>query len=126
MDFLPIFVATKNRKVVVVGDGQMADAKCRGVLKTAASVTVYTDSPSDEALAWAEQGRIALRCGLPIASDFESVTLFYAAHESDGSRKARCCAEQYKTRNSARIVDGVLDAHWATFRYPHQNKLLCS
>jgi uroporphyrin-III C-methyltransferase/precorrin-2 dehydrogenase/sirohydrochlorin ferrochelatase len=83
MDFLPIFVATKDRKVVVVGDGQMADAKCRGVLKTAASVTVYTDSPSDEALAWAEQGRIALRCGLPIASDFESVTLFYAAHESD-------------------------------------------
>jgi len=35
MDFLPIFVATKGRKVVIVGDGQMADAKCRGVLKTA-------------------------------------------------------------------------------------------
>ena len=83
MDFLPIFVATKDRKVVVVGDGQMADAKCRGVLKTAARLTVYADSPSDEALAWAEQGRITLRWGLPIANDFESVTLFYAAHESD-------------------------------------------
>ena len=83
MDFLPIFVATKDRKVVVVGDGQMADAKCRGVLKTAARLTVYADRPSDEALAWAEQGRITLRWGLPIANDFESVTLFYAAHESD-------------------------------------------
>ena len=53
MDFLPIFVATKDRKVVVVGDGQMADAKCRGVLKTAARLTVYAYRPSDEALAWA-------------------------------------------------------------------------
>jgi len=27
MDLLPIFVATKNRRIVVVGQGQMADAK---------------------------------------------------------------------------------------------------
>ena len=33
MDFLPIFVATKDRKIVVVGQGQMADAKCRVFLR---------------------------------------------------------------------------------------------
>ncbi len=83
MDFLPIFVATKGRKIVVVGEGQMADAKCRGVLKTAAEVTVFADMPSPEALSWGEQGKIDLRSGLPSASDFEGVTLFYAAHAND-------------------------------------------
>ena len=83
MDFLPIFVATKNRKIFVVGQGQMADAKCRGVLKTAAEVTVYADQPSDEALSWASQDLITLRKGLPSAEDFESVALLYAAHADD-------------------------------------------
>ena len=34
MEFLPVFLAARDRHVVIVGDGQMADAKCRGVLKT--------------------------------------------------------------------------------------------
>ena len=83
MDFLPLFVATKNRKIVVVGQGQMADAKCRGVLKTAADVMVFADAPSAEAKGWATQGLIDLRSGLPSAQDFEGVTLFYAAHADD-------------------------------------------
>ena len=83
MDFLPIFVATKGRKIFVVGQGQMADAKCRGVLKTAAEVTVYADQPSDEVLSWASQDLITLRKGLPSVEDFESVALLYAAHADD-------------------------------------------
>ena len=88
MDFLPIFVATKNRKIVVVGQGQMADAKCRGVLKTAANLMVFADTPSVEAQSWAEQGLIELRSGLPSAQDFEGATLFYAAHADDSINDA--------------------------------------
>lgn len=88
MDFLPIFVATKDRKIVVVGQGQMADAKCRGVLKTAANVIVFADTPSAEAQGWAEQGLIDLRSGLPSAQDFEGATLFYAAHADDSINDA--------------------------------------
>ncbi len=88
MDFLPIFVATKDRKIVVVGQGQMADAKCRGVLKTAADVMVFADTPSVEAQGWAEQGLIDLRSGLPSAPDFEGATLFYAAHADDSINDA--------------------------------------
>ena len=88
MDFLPIFVATKDRKIVVVGQGQMADAKCRGVLKTAANVMVFADSPSVEAQGWAEQGLIDLRSGLPNAQDFEGAALFYAAHADDSINDA--------------------------------------
>ena len=88
MDFLPIFVATTDRKIVVVGQGQMADAKCRGVLKTTANVTVFADTPSVEAQGWAEQGLIDLRSGLPSAKDFEGAALFYAAHAEDSINDA--------------------------------------
>lgn len=88
MDFLPIFVATKDRRIVVVGQGQMADAKCRGVLKTAADVMVFADAPSSEARGWSEQGLIDLRSGLPTAQDIEGATLFYAAHADDSINDA--------------------------------------
>lgn len=104
MDFLPIFVATKDRKIVVVGQGQMADAKCRGVLKTAADVMVFADAPSAEAKGWATQGLIDLRSGLPSAQDFEGVTLFYAAHADDSINDALA-----DTARSAGAIVNVLD-----------------
>lgn len=104
MDFLPIFVAAKNRRIVVVGQGQMADAKCRGVLKTAAHMTVFADAPSAEALTWAEQGLIHLRSGLPNAEDFKAVTLFYAAHTDDSVND-----ELAEMARSAGAIVNVLD-----------------
>jgi len=88
MDFLPIFVATKGRKVVIVGDGQMADAKCRGVLKTAADITVFASIPSDEMRSWCQKDLIALNTGLPREADFSGVTLVYAAHHDDAVNDA--------------------------------------
>ena len=69
MEFLPIFLAARGRHVVIVGDGQMADAKCRGVLKTSACVTVFADNPSEQALAWSQSDDINLRAGLPESND---------------------------------------------------------
>ena len=83
MEFLPIFLAVRDRHILVVGNGQMADAKCRGVLKTSACVTVFADNPSEETLAWARSGDITLRAGLPESRDFTGVALVYAAHQSD-------------------------------------------
>ncbi|MGI9300451.1 MAG: siroheme synthase CysG [Luminiphilus sp.] len=83
MDFLPIFVATKGRQVVIVGDGQMADAKCRGVLKTQADITVFADTPSDEMRSWGQKSLIKLNTGLPREADFVGVTLVYTAHHDD-------------------------------------------
>ena len=83
MDFLPIFVATKGRKVVIVGDGQMADAKCRGVLKTQADITVFANAPSDQMRSWGQEGLIKLNTGLPCGADFTGVTLVYSAHHDD-------------------------------------------
>ena len=83
MEFLPIFLAARDRHVVIVGDGQMADAKCRGVLKTSARVTVFADNPSEQTEGWARSGDITLRAGLPKSGDFKDVALVYAAHHCD-------------------------------------------
>ena len=83
MEFLPIFLTARDRHVVIVGDGQMADAKCRGVLKTSACVTVFADNPSEQTAAWARSGDITLRAGLPKPGDFKDVALVYAAHHCD-------------------------------------------
>ena len=80
MEFLPVFLAARDRHVVIVGDGQMADAKCRGVLKTSACVTVFADNPSEQTEAWARSGAITLRAGLPELGDLTDVALVYAAH----------------------------------------------
>lgn len=88
MEFLPIFIATRDRQVVVVGEGQMADAKCRGVLKTEARVSLYADHPSEEARSWAKSGLVMLHSGLPQAEDFEGVSLVYAAHQDDDTNDA--------------------------------------
>jgi uroporphyrin-III C-methyltransferase/precorrin-2 dehydrogenase/sirohydrochlorin ferrochelatase len=61
----------------------MADAKCRGVLKTSACVIVFADNPSEQALAWARSGDITLHAGLPVSNNFTEVALVYAAHQSD-------------------------------------------
>ena len=83
MEFLPIFLAARDRHVVIVGDGQMADAKCRGILKTSACVTVFADNPSEQTDGWARSGDITLRAGLPKSGDFKDVALVYAAHHCD-------------------------------------------
>ena len=88
MDFLPVFVATKGRKVVIVGDGQMADAKCRGVLKTQADITVFVNAPSEEMLSWDQADLIKLNAGLPHKADLADVTLVYAAHSDDAVNDA--------------------------------------
>ena len=83
MEFLPIFLAIRDQRVIVVGEGQMADAKCRGVLKTSARLVVFADDPSEQALTWERSGDIDLRSGIPAPQDLEGAALVYAAHQDD-------------------------------------------
>ena len=49
MDYLPIFVATTGHRIIVAGEGQLAEAKCRAVLKTAAAVTLFRGAHGGDA-----------------------------------------------------------------------------
>lgn len=83
MDYLPIFVSTKAQRIVVAGEGQLAEAKCRAVLKTGAAVTLFSEAPTEAMHQWAHQRRLTLQtrpCG---AADLQGVRLVYAASENE-------------------------------------------
>ena len=83
MNYLPLFLETREQRIVVVGTGQMAEAKCRTVLKTRAQITLVTAHPTETMQAWADAGQLTLirRSCTPV--DLEGARLVYAAEESD-------------------------------------------
>jgi len=81
MDYLPVFVETRGQRIIVVGTGQMAEAKCRTVLKTSAQVMLITEAPSDAMQTWADAGRLSLIRRACTQSDLEGARMVYAASE---------------------------------------------
>ena len=83
MNYLPLFIETRGQRIVVVGTGQMAEAKCRTVLKTRAQITLVTAHPTETMQAWANAGQLTLirRSCTPV--DLEGARLVYAAEKSD-------------------------------------------
>ena len=55
MEYLPIFVATRGRRAVVVGGGLLAEAKCRALLKTTAEVVLFCEEPTPVMLQWRDE-----------------------------------------------------------------------
>lgn len=60
MQYFPLFVDTQSLKVVIVGAGDVASRKLDLLCRTEAVITVVAPEVSDEVLAYAKQGRIAL------------------------------------------------------------------
>ena len=87
MEYLPIFVATKAHRIVVTGEGQLAEAKCRAVLKTAAAVTLFSEAPTQAMRDWANQRQLALETRPCAAADLEGVRLVYAASEDESTNR---------------------------------------
>ena len=87
MDYLPIFVATEAHRIVVAGEGQLAEAKCRAVLKTAAAVTLFSEAPTQAMRDWANQRQLTLETRPCSAPDFEGARLVYAASENQSTNK---------------------------------------
>ena len=83
MDYLPIFVSTKAQRIVVAGEGQLAEAKCRAVLKTTAAVTLFSEAPTVAMREWANQLQLTLETRPCTAADLKGVRLVYAASEKE-------------------------------------------
>jgi len=81
MDYLPVFVETRGQRIIVVGTGQMAEAKCRTVLKTSAQVMLITEAPTDAMQTWADADRLSLIRRACTQSDLEGARMVYAASE---------------------------------------------
>ena len=83
MNYLPVFVSTSYQHIVVVGEGQMAEAKCRGALKCSARVTLFAEHPTAAMREWHLQGQLALFDRPATEADFIGVRLVYAASPDD-------------------------------------------
>ncbi len=56
MTLYPLFLKLEEKKVLVVGGGQIAEEKLFGVLRSATDVTVVAPKISEKIQGWAEQG----------------------------------------------------------------------
>ncbi|WP_068112637.1 siroheme synthase CysG [Tropicimonas marinistellae] len=113
MQHFPIFLDTAGRRIVLSGGGEAALAKLRLLLKTQADLHVYTETPSPEILAWADEERLTLHRRPIAAEDFPGAALAYAAEENAGA-DARVAGLAKASGVPVNIVDNLDDSAFIT------------
>ena len=83
MRHFPIFVDTRDQKIVVSGASECAVAKLRLLLKTEAHVHVFGVDAHDVVLGWAREGKVVLEARDLALSDLEGAILLYAANDEE-------------------------------------------
>lgn len=81
MKQFPIFVSVHDRRIIVSGGGEAAEAKLRLLLKTSAQIHVFARDATDTIRTWAAEGRITLHSRDFTAADAIGATLFYGAND---------------------------------------------
>ncbi len=113
MNHFPIFLAVKNRRILLSGGGDAALAKLRLLLKTEARVEVFATSPAPEIVAWADEGRLTLHNRDMGADDLAGAVLVYGADE-DATQDARIKALAEAAGVLVNIVDNLRDSAFIT------------
>ena len=83
MQHFPIFLDTRQKRIVLSGAGQCALAKLRIILKTEAEVFVFGDAPLDEINEWERAGRLTFYERPLKEEDLENALLLYAANDDE-------------------------------------------
>lgn len=78
----PMFVKLDRRQVLVVGAGQVGEAKIRGLLSTGARIRVVAHNASVAVREWARNGEIVLEERGFVLSDLDNVFLIVVATSS--------------------------------------------
>ena len=97
MEFLPIFVALRDQRVVVSGGSAMAVAKIKLLLKTKAQIVVYAPEPLDTLVQWHHEGLLTLHQRDLKPGDLKGTRLVYSAHA--------------RTEDNARLAGWASDAN---------------
>jgi uroporphyrin-III C-methyltransferase/precorrin-2 dehydrogenase/sirohydrochlorin ferrochelatase len=88
MDFLPVFLDIRGRRVVVDGPGTAAARRIERALDAGAEVHAFDPEPEEEVEALEGRTRLTLHRRLPEEADIEGAVLVYGASE-DPARDAR-------------------------------------
>jgi uroporphyrin-III C-methyltransferase/precorrin-2 dehydrogenase/sirohydrochlorin ferrochelatase len=113
MQHFPIFMAVAGRRIVLSGGGEAALAKLRLLMKTEAKLTVFADSPADEIVRWAEDGKLRLVPRAMETGDAVCAVMAYAANEDD-VEDARVAAIARADGALVNIVDNLGDSQFIT------------
>jgi uroporphyrin-III C-methyltransferase/precorrin-2 dehydrogenase/sirohydrochlorin ferrochelatase len=79
MDYLPLFVDLRRRRVLIVGGGETAAQKLRLLCKAGARVTVIAEQPGAEIAGMAEAGEIILERRGFVTADVEGCAVVVSA-----------------------------------------------
>jgi len=114
MKLFPLFSDLKNRRVLVVGGGEVAERKVQLLLEASADVRVGAPNLTDELLSLEQQGRIQAVSGVFEASWLEDAWLVIAA-TNDRSVNAEVSAQCEERRIFCNVVD---DPELSSFQVP--------
>jgi precorrin-2 dehydrogenase/sirohydrochlorin ferrochelatase len=84
MSLLPIFVKLRNRLVVVVGGGAIAEGKIEGLLAAEARVRIVAPQVTPAIAKWIEQGRVEWHAKAFAPADLDGAFLVIAATSAPG------------------------------------------
>ncbi|ATI42425.1 uroporphyrinogen-III C-methyltransferase [Pacificitalea manganoxidans] len=113
MQHFPIFLDLKGRTVLLSGGGEAAMAKLRLLMKTEAHLVVFAPEPSDEIVAWAAQGLLALHPRALAPADLPGAALVYAADE-DAARDTRTAELSRAAGVLLNVVDDLQNSQFIT------------
>ncbi len=105
MDYLPIFIAIRNKPCVVVGGGEIAARKVSLLRQAGAKVTVVAPSLGEALAREVAAGTVSYRAGEFVSADLEGATLVIAATDNEAvNRQVAAAAE------ARRIPINVVDS----------------
>jgi siroheme synthase-like protein len=88
MSLLPIFVKLRDRLVVVVGGGAIAEGKMEGLFAAEARVRVVAPQVTPAIAQWIEQGRVEWKAKTFAPADLDGAYLVIAATSAPGVNEA--------------------------------------
>lgn len=113
MQFLPVYLDTADKKIVVSGAGACALAKLRLLVRTQAKIIVSGGDPLREVEAFAKAGRISLLTQPLQPSDIEGALLIYAAND-DPESDAKVASMARTVGVPVLIVDNLDESDFIT------------
>ena len=104
MDYLPIFIALRNKPCVVVGGGDVAARKVSLLQQAGAKVTVVSPSLGEVLAREVADGKVSYRAGEFVSADLEDAALVIAATDNESvNRQVSLAADE--RRIPVNVVD---------------------
>jgi len=101
----PLFLNLKDRTCVVVGGGEMAEGKTRGLLDAGARIRVISPEVTRQISAWAESGKLQWNARTYQIGDLHDAFLVVSA--ADAGTNARVFAEAEEEHTFCNAVDDI-------------------